>query len=333
MRRSPLSLGDRLEAFGKLQPEDAATAAALAEMLRPREPEGPIKSAARRAALRTPTASTVNETLLGSKVPEAQAQPGGPLEEVAADMPLPPAGTTMITLLPRQPIAYAASTTAQPLGQSSSRETTREPPPLLAPNQSRAILATLSARPQEGLAIDVAALLRRIVRGAPLLSLPRREVWSARRGVQLLIDSSLALTPVNADVDAVERRLTSILGKERLERLYFSGCPSRGLGPGERSTWKPWKPPITGAPVIAITDLGCAGFASNDEWAGPEEWARFAEHARSSGAAVVALLPFPVHRVPQSLAKRITVIPWSESLSAARVRRILSDARGGHVPA
>lgn len=306
----------------------------MAEILRPREPQGELKSAARRAATQsTHTApSVVNDTLLATRPDPANLRPTVTATTPSSEI-LPPAGTTKVTALERRPFAPPPTTSATPLGSSSGPTRSREPPPVIAPNQARAILATLAARPHEGLDIDVAALLNRILRGVPIDSLPRREVWSARRGVQLLIDCSPAMTPITCDLDAIESRLTSILGKERVDRLYFSGCPGRGAGPADRSTWKAWKPPSAGTPIIALTDLGCAGSASNDEWAGADEWGRFADVVRADGSAIVALLPFPVHRVPFSLARCITVVPWSEALSAARVRRILNDARVGHLHA
>jgi hypothetical protein len=326
MRRPPLSLGDRIEAFGKLRPADAATAAALTEMLRPREAQGGLKSAARRAAAPTPAAPTpaTGDSLSGKRadtVPDRPvATPPPPTDE------LPPAGTTKVTPLPRRPFARPTTPGSSSLAPSAGASTSRVPPPLIAANQTRAILATLVARPHEGLAIDVSALLDKIERGVPLDALPRREVWSVRRGVQLLVDCSAAVMPISSDIETIERRLIGILGKERLDHLYFAGCPSRGCGAGDRSTWKSWKPSATGAPVIALTDLGCAGVTSNDDWASAAEWSRFAQLVRAAGSTVVALLPYPVHRVPIALARSITVVPWNESLSAARVRRILADA-------
>jgi len=328
MRRPPLSLGDRIEAFGKLRPADAATSAALADILRPREPQGALKSAARRAAIQTasPSPGAVSDTLLRQK-PDAGTDI--PLaNDATSNAVIPPMGTTKVTPLERRPFVPPPASATPQLDSSSGVKQPRDPPPLIGLNQTRAILATLVARPHEGIAIDVAALLRRIVSGMPLKSLPRREVWSLRRGAQLLVDCSPAMTPISKDVEAIERRLVSILGRDRLKHLYFAGCPSRDAGPGERSTWKAWKPSNAGTPVIALTDLGCAGSMSNDEWVGAEEWGRFADYARGAGSAIIALLPFPVHRVPPVLARKITIVPWNEALSAARVRRILNDSRG-----
>jgi hypothetical protein len=85
--------------------------------------------------------------------------------------------------------------------------------------------------------------------------------------------------------------------------------------------------PEPGVPVILLTDLGCAGPIGNTDWVGPEAWRIFADRARSAGTALVALVPYPEHRVAAVLARRIAVVPWSEQLDAARVRRILHDAR------
>jgi hypothetical protein len=188
------------------------------------------------------------------------------------------------------------------------------------------VLAALSATPAPGHEVDVAAVLGCISRGRPLNHLPRLSIWSVRRGLQLLVDSSVAMTPLRYDVESVENRLELILG-HRLERLYFDSCPSRGVGSRERSGWKAWAAPAAGVPVVMLTDLGGAGPHSNPEWASSEEWVRFSKRARDAGTTLYALVPYPLGRLPPALGRHITLVPWREDLSAARIRRILRDAR------
>jgi hypothetical protein len=322
--RPPISLGERLRALAVLAPADAATTAVLHEMLRSHEPQGDVKRAARRAAPKPhPTSSAgAVDSLLGIR-----DQPAKPLDTSRDEgLPLTPTGTTRVTPVPRRQVALPVLPVPRGL-DAGGTVPRREPLPLIAPGKMRAVLAALAAMPSPGSDPDTAALLERIARGLPLDRVPRQPVWSLRRGAQLLVDCSPALMVLAHDIESFERRLQRIVGDARLQRLYFAGCPSRGVGRGERSSWKEWRPAAPGVPVVILTDLGCAGPRGNADWAGPEEWSRFADHSRETGTALVALVPYPVHRVAPSLAQRITVVPWGEALSAARVRRILRDAR------
>ena len=323
MARRPISLADRLRALALLDPGDDRTKAILLDVMRPRESQGSVRRAAYRAAAEQPRAPTAGSAdwLLGGG-------PTAPTPPIPSPAPSPPiaANATRVTPLARRPIS-APVPRAPPILPGVGSVPTREPLPIIDLGQARGVLTALVATPTPGGSVDISAMLDRISRGLPLHRLPRLSVWSVRRGLQLLIDCSTAMTPLRHDVESVESRLELILGGHRLQRLYFDSCPSRGVGAGERLGWKPWEAPTPGVPVVMLTDLGCAGPRSNSDWAGPEEWARFADRARDAGTALVALAPYPARRVPSALTRRITVVPWGEDLGAARVRRILRDAR------
>ncbi len=323
MARRPISLADRLRAVALLNPSDEQTAALLLDMMRPRESRGTVSQAAYRAEPWHPKAQSVGSAdwlLAGGRPPEKTP--------TITPKPIPssPADATLVTQLPRRPIP--ASAPGLPSGLSGAGSApARAPLPLIEFRRARAILTTLAATPAPEGSIDTSALLGRISRGLPLRRLDRLSVWTVRRGLQLLVDRSTAMTPLIDDVESVERRLKLILGGDRLKRLNFNSCPSRGVrAVGGRSDWKRWEAPA-GVAVVMLTDLGCVGPGSNEDWAGPEEWARFADLARDAGSALVALAPYPARRVPSTITRRITVVPWCEDLSAARLRRILGDAR------
>jgi hypothetical protein len=317
-----ISLADRLRAIAWLEPGDDRTNAVLLDMLRSREFRGSVRSAAYRAAAAHPAVP-----LAGSAdQPPGEGSERPPRTPPPAPGPAPSVAGTRVTPLAPRPIP-APGPSAHSILVGNESAPARTPLPLIDNGKARAVLTSLAATQRPEGPIDTSALLKRMSRGLPLSRLHRLRVWSVRRGLQLLVDCSPAMTPVRYDVEGAAGRLELILGGTRLQRFDFDSCPSRGVGAGERSGWKQWQTPDPDIPVVMLTDLGCAGPRSNPDWASPEEWARFADFARNAGMALVALVPYPVRRVPFMLTRRITVVPWCEDLSAARVRRILRDAR------
>ena len=321
---APLSLSDRLRAVATLAPATHAELAKILAMLVPQSSRGNLKVAAQRAAqLPTPSSRAQPEDVLRSR--DVHETPSASRGEVAKRrVQHVPKGMARVTQLPKRPIHYPSG--SQPLPERGYVPK-RKPLPLILPDKARAILGSLAAAPAPADAIDIGALLARIATGRPIEKLPRMTVWTLRRGVQLLVDCSPALMPVAEDVESVTAQLRRVVGNDRLQGLYFAGCPSRGVGRGARESWQNWSAPRQGHVAIILSDLGCAGSVGNFEWASTEEWSGFADAARDAGTLLVALVPYPVHRVPAALARRIAIVPWQEQLDAARAQRILRDAR------
>jgi len=325
LSRAPISLADRLRALADLRPADDKTTAAVLAMLTPRDGHAEVRAAARRAALPTHAAPSRAPTL-PPPTPAAPAPP--PAVRPVTQPPLAPASTRLHPVARRTWAALAAPPAAAVrtfAGHGASP--VRVPPPLLPAAQQRAVLSTLAAVPAPGTTIDIDALVAALAGGRLVARLPRHRRWSLHRGAQLLLDCSPALLPLAHDVQALCARLGRVVGEGRLEPLSFAGCPTRGAGAGERGSWPAWRPPPAGVPVLVVSDLGCAGPRVNADWAGADEWSRFADVACAAAVPLVALVPYPVRRVPAALARRLAVVPWDEDLSAARVRRILRDAR------
>lgn len=324
---APLSLADRLRAVATLAPASDAALAKVLAMLTPQASRGNLKVAAQRAApLPAPHRSTAEE------LPQPGVEQEAPPDASAMRTAKPraqhvPKGAARVTPLPRRPVLPRPGEAALPERGDGPK---RRPAPLIAPDKARAILAALAAAPVAGEAIDTDALLQRIASGLPIEELPRLTVWTLRRRVHLLIDCSPALLPLADDIERVSVELRRVVGNDRLQSLYFAGCPSRGAGPGAREGWATWSAPSEGSVAIVVSDLGCAGSIGNSEWASAEEWSRFADAAGDRGTLLVALVPYPVHRVPAALARRMAIIPWQEQLDAARAQRILRDARAGN---
>jgi hypothetical protein len=160
-----------------------------------------------------------------------------------------------------------------------------------------------------------------------LEELPRLPVPTLRRGVQLLLDRAPGMDPFLLDQDALVRALDDILSDDRLEVLYFAGCPSRGAGPGTRSNWQKWKPPLPGVPVLIVSNFGIGGPPLDEERASTGEWLEFIRRARAAGPRLVGLVPYHALRWPPAIARALTLLHWSERTTVGEVRRAQRDTR------
>jgi hypothetical protein len=201
-----------------------------------------------------------------------------------------------------------------------------EPPPLFVPEWTRAILSTtLALRHADG-PLDVPAIIGGISRGEAVTPLPRIERKSLARGVQLLVDRSEAMMPFAADVKWLEERFHKTAGSHAIQVMRFSGCPTRGAGPGGRLTWKPygeWPSPRTGTTIVVVSDLGIVSAPLRHLPGEPEEWIDFANHVRSRSCPLVAIVPFDPTRWPEELVRHVPMIPWDRRTTASRVRALL----------
>ena len=321
------SLGDRLRMVATLAPASDEWLAAMIRMLAPAD--APSDRTGRSAAGR------------GAAPPAPKGEPPAPARNrgqpdepdsvrrpAPKDAPTPLSAPARITILPREsPIHLDADDKPNPLLAPAVPAPQRVAAAVTPAGQARATFGPLAAMPGPAATIDLDALLAAIGSGQPLTRLPRRIEWSLRRGAQLLIDRGPALMPLGDDVDAIERQLLSVVGPAKLGIQYFLDCPERGTRTRFERHPTPWRPPPPGTPTIVLGDLGCAGPHGDFDSATPHEWLGFAARAQQAGVALVALLPYPIQRVSTLLAGALTVVPWSERLTAAAVQRILRDSR------
>jgi hypothetical protein len=317
--RAEIWLGDLLWIYSELRPGEAE-AALIARMLRlettassrsvaeptatplpsrastsPREPEKPEKPAAHPEADRTAAASRLSPASRLVRIASGSA-PSDP----------PWAGTTPLMAPPPKPLFAPA-----------------EPAPILAPRVRRAILAgAVSTLAPEG-APDMRAIIRTIGYGQPLVSLPRRVRPTLRRGAQVLLDEWLGMAPFAADARGVSRHLRGLISSDRIRVLRFIGSP---LG---RMRWptgkpRPWSPPPRGTPIFVLSDFGLGGPLLDAARSDIAQWIRFAKMARDAGCTVVGLVPLEPGRWPRALTSRMTLLHWSERLTAGAVRRALA---------
>lgn len=346
-RPADASMADEVRALGWLAPLDAPTRAQVLALLRgtplaPSTPADEARAAQRAVAAPGPMQLDAADDVAPIRPKPAPKPPPKPPPAPAAQAPSPTpppsapratlADATTVTALPGR-AAPPAPVRAMPAGAAADTADTATPlrPPvpaaILAASHARAVLSLLGATRGEVNAPNLPALITWLARGRPVTRVPRLQALTTRRGVQLLIDRGAAMAPLAADREQVRAGLVRLLGADRVDTLYFAGCPIRGVGPGARRSWQPeWKAPARGMPVIVIGTLGLAGSVLDDDAAAASEWAGFAEQARVGGNPVIVLSPFGAERWPAELVRAFVWVPWSERLSAAQLNRIRSDA-------
>ncbi|MEO5740321.1 MAG: hypothetical protein ABIS29_06980 [Vicinamibacterales bacterium] len=207
--------------------------------------------------------------------------------------------------------------------------TTARVEPLFPRNQTRGLLTTaLSTWNADG-PLDVGRVVEMLARLEPIRRLPFEITATARRGVQVLIDTGLCMAPYRADTDHIVRKIESIVTSDQMQVYFFSGCPSRECALRGETTMKPWPSPPRGTPVFMITDLGIGTAPGSETRAGVEEWLDFAEQVRVTGSSLCALVPYGPRRWPRPLARAMRIIHWDRRTTAAIVRRGLSPVQRG----
>ena len=328
MRRGLISLGDAVRATAALRPDaDAAD-----EMLRmlgleraEARHEAPLLGVWKASSTANVLAAQRHSATSGADlhVP-ADLPPADSAQQTTAD---PPRAATLT------PLGGAGTTVSLPewaSGEALVLEDlgpARPPDPLFGRIQRRGILSAALATPAPEGELDVDEAIARLARLEPIRTLPRRLAPTLRRGVQLLLDIGAGMLPFLEDQRSLTAALDDILSDDRLDVLYFAGCPSRGVGHGGRDEWRAWRPPPPGTPVLAVTDLGIGGPRLDDDRAGVAEWLAFAQHATAEGHRLLALVPHQATRWPPRLERVMTLIHWSERTTVAPVRRAVREGR------
>jgi hypothetical protein len=195
--------------------------------------------------------------------------------------------------------------------------------PLFKPQWTRAILATsLSSRSLSG-PVNLDRAVELIARGETLRTLPRQPARSLARGVQVLFDIGENMQPFAQDRGTLRRDLRRIVGEGGLEVLNFVGSPRRARRDGNPRAWRDyWSDllPQAGACVLAVTDFGAGEPAGLAHGSSPYAWRGFAESLRRRGHRVVAFVPYPPARWPQSLGRAISLVQWDRSTTVSQIR-------------
>ncbi len=215
---------------------------------------------------------------------------------------------------------------AKPLPELTDAQLELRPPlePLFNPKTSRALISTAFATQRNEGEIDYDRLFQRICALRPVTELPRLPMSTLRFGIQLLIDRGQGTWPFYADQERIRDEILGIVGRDRVETLYFADSPLRGYGPGSRRRWRrPYVPPAAGTPVVVLSDLGIARRRQPSLGAGEAEWLRFAERVHGAECPLLALVPYGESRWPVSLRKAFYLLTWDRSTHVSMIRRIV----------
>ncbi len=189
----------------------------------------------------------------------------------------------------------------------SNPNATRPPHrPLASAARRQAALRRMLASPNEGAAIDVSALVAACSRGQAVRRLPRlqRPRWPAR--VQVLLDQSRRLQPLQEDHQLWLASLQKTLGT-RLRWAVVQGQPVTTSSDGGAV----WPVRCDGTPVLVLGDLGMAQAQGGTA----RLWAGLGKAVRDAGGRLFAL-----GLLPPRLAARPVPAPWqSWQVNAQRV--------------
>ena len=308
-RNNAISLGDLVRALRRLSVTDWETQRTIAEMLgmtllekvsdstsETTAGSGPIDSSV--SALPLDSLSTEPENDFGDSIPIALQYTSSQKDEWIKDV--------------------------EPLAAPTANEKYVPPQlePLFLPQWTRAILsAALVTNADDGLP-DIERITETIARGEVIRKLPTHSSPTVRRGVQLLVDKSLAMMPFARDQAWLQKELKQVVGKDRVEVRLFVGSPLRRFGQRSRLL-QDYVPPLPGTPVVLITDLGICQPMLSDDWADLEEWRLFSSIVRHANCPLIALVPYGPSRWPNALVPYMTIVQWDRKTTAPIIRSIV----------
>jgi len=192
---------------------------------------------------------------------------------------------------------------------------------LFPERSAKGVLTAAVATRRAGIAPDIARLVQGLVRGRVLARFPYRPRPSVHRGVQLLMDTSDAMTPFLEDLDDLARELVSVVGKNATELYEFQGDPNTAVRWTEGFNDVPWRT-VPGRPVVLATDFGIGAQAAAHDRATPRAWSRFERQTREAGVPVIAFVPYGRARWPQALSRRIRLVHWDHRTRASHIKKL-----------
>lgn len=324
-RDTDIGMGDVVRAWSSLGARTADDRALIASLLgfdytftvkdrKPRTRPDPATAAGTGPSTPQDNAST------------AAASAGEPVPSV----PLPLERVSVQTALPKTTPDWLRID--HPLEPELPRHLNVRPPhaTLFRAGWTRAILSAACATSSPDGPIDIERLVDLLAACRPVRELPREQILSLRRGIELLVDRGDNLMPFARDIRDLQRQLQLVVGRDRTTVRYFGGCPTLGCGPGARSTWTRYEPPAPGTPIVVVTDLGAARGSAARTPATENTWLSFLQIARSGGCPVIVFSPYPLSRWPPVLAQAVRAIPWDQPTTVSLVRQAVrsEDDRG-----
>lgn len=322
--RPEIGLGDLATVLGAMglldggSIEDARRVARVLGVIEPdvppRAPADPIAPIARGAA--EPIVVGATGTSAGSSTAAATGA------MLAAE---PGAATSLSISLGARPTATTVAMAAPLPAPAGGDDDARLPlDPLFSPASQRSLVSTALATWQPDGDIDVDRVVDDFAARRPIVRIPRLRHATLRLGVQVLVDHGPAMEPFARDAAALVAQIRAIAGAHRVEVLRFAGDPLV-CGPGPRRTWRPYRAPAFGVPVIAITDLGIA--APRLRLPSPiAAWHALAARIEEARDALLCIVPYPADRWPVELHDLRTIV-WDRVTTVAHVQHLVRRAR------
>jgi hypothetical protein len=236
------------------------------------------------------------------------------------------------------------STTERSAGTFSlGQDHIRAPNPLFARRHERNILREICSVRLESGEIDVAAVMRRIVRGEPQPPrLPRRVRYRPARAIHIWADANARMAPFAHDINRVSSLLQSTTNStvSRNTWLYLDEvargevgashvAPVAGLRSEERSTAPAAGPFGQNEVVLLLSELGAGLWNSEESWRLPSRAGieRFVERMQRLGVAPIALVPMGLERRGHPCSGVLPLVTWDRPTSPASVRKVLGAQR------
>ena len=344
-----IHLGDALTAFALLKPQDAETRRVMLACLGLEEiPAGTVAGAQNLAGF-SPSPAGRNRVAPQPLEPDSPAPtPEAVLEAAPADgQAAPPVGDAGFASgsgeeqgrHKREPLKLTP-----PSGKSGRlRDLIRDaaplpparhaapdsPAPLFHPLRMRQILIAVASLSTPSGSPDIDAMATLLARVQPVRRVPRALKATLRHGAQLLLDTADVMMPFAFDAENLTQRLRRLMPVERLEVLLLSRDPDVPGGwavrPRPGQPWRPYAPPPSRRPVIAVSDFGIASQAT-----GPDAvWQALAGTVRQAGCPFIAIVPYPDRRIPEELRRLAVVVPWDRATLVGAVMRGKAAGRTG----
>jgi hypothetical protein len=316
-------LGDLLRAWHRLQPLDDQVRQMIAALLGLgwRPPTVALQLDATQEEENVSEALQTREAHDDEDIPDApsvtESPPRPPRHE---PRPVPFSLEQVVEAQPHPPDWARTAAMLPPAGPPTHSPA---PAPLFLPRWTPGILSAVFATGSRDGPIDLERTVRALASGQPLVDIPRSPRPTLRNGVQLLVDVGDAMAPFARDLPQLEGAVRRILSADTVERLRFAGCPLRGAGGRARASWRDYRAPRAGTPVVLVTDLGAGRPPLSAEPADPAEWLEFVEVVRRAACPLVAIVPYPRARIPMVLRRAIKVVEWDRTTTAATARRVV----------
>jgi hypothetical protein len=198
--------------------------------------------------------------------------------------------------------------------------------PLFHPARSRAhTSAVLSTERNEG-EIDEGLLVDLITSASPVRALPRRTRPTLAAGAQIVLDFTDDMLPFRRDQRELAGAIERLAPDDLLEVLSFHRYPLRLFRARGSARQEAYRPPPTGTPVVALTDLGMHRLASGDS-APAASWLDFARKLARSDTPLIALVPNEPASWPSLLSQSIALVQWDRAAKVSASCRAALRAR------